>query len=95
MNSVTTTVWNVIVGDESLLAELTAIMGKQYPPFLSREQAVQVNAHQLEQHMVEEMTRWHEWLPDTAINYIGGELAMAILDAVEWSCIAELLVARL
>jgi hypothetical protein len=95
MNSVTTTVWDVITGDESLLAELTAIMRKEYKPFLSREQAIQVNTHQLEQHLIEEMTKWYEWLPATPINHIGGELAMALLNAVEWSHIAELLVARL
>jgi len=93
MNGITATVWDVITDNESLLAELTAIMCKEYKPFLSQEQTLQVNTHQLEQHMLEQMTTWYEWLPDTPINHIGGELAMAVLDAVEWSLVAEHLLA--
>jgi hypothetical protein len=89
MNSITAIVWDVISDDDTLLAELTAIMRKEYKPFLSQEQAVQANIHQLEQHLSDELTKWHEWLPDTPINHIGGELAMEVLDAVEWSLIAE------
>jgi len=89
MNSITATVWDVITDDESLLAELTAIMRKEYKPFLSKEQTIKVNAHQLEQHMLEQMTKWYKWLPDTPINHIGGELAMDVLDAVESHCRAS------
>jgi hypothetical protein len=89
MNSITATVWDEITDDENLLAELTAIMRKEYKPFLSPAQTLQANTHQLEQHMREQLTTWYEWLPDTPINHIGGELAMEVLDAVEWSLIAE------
>jgi len=93
MNSITATVWDVISDHEHLLAELTAIMRKEYKPFLSPAQTVQANTHQFEQHIREQLTTWYEWLPDTPINHIGGELAMEVLDAVEWSLIAEHLVA--
>lgn len=64
MNSITATVWDVISDHEHLLAELTAIMRKEYQPFLSLAQTVQVNTHQLEQHMLEQLTIWYAWLPD-------------------------------
>src|SRR5712691_10232353 len=90
MNSITATVWDVISDHETLLAELTAIMRKEYKPFLSPAQTVQANTHQLEQHMLEQLTIWYAWPPDTPIHHIGGELAMTVLDAVEWSLISEL-----
>lgn len=94
MNRFTAIVWDVITDDESLLAELTAIMRKEYQPFLSQAQTVQANTHQLEHHILEEVTKWCEWLPETPINHMGGELAMQVLQEVEWSQIAKLLVER-
>src|SRR5260370_33733029 len=88
MNRFTETVWDVIADEDTLLAELGAIMRQQYPPFLSPEQAIKANASQLEQQMIAEMTRWYEWLPDTPIHHIGGELVMDVLPDVEWSLIA-------
>ena len=93
MNSITATVWDVISDHEHLLAELTAIMRKEYKPFFSPAQTMQVNTRQLEQHVLEQLTTWYAWLPDTPIHHIGGELAMDVLDAVEWSLIAERLLA--
>lgn len=49
MNRFTTTVWDVIAEDDSLLAELGALMRQQYPLFLSPEQAIKANTYQLEQ----------------------------------------------
>ena len=48
MNGFTETVWDTISDDAQLLAELTAIMRKEYKPFLSKEQTVVANTHQLE-----------------------------------------------
>lgn len=94
MNRFTATVWDVIADEDTLLAELGAIMRKQYPPFLSPEQAVKANTYQLEQHMVAEVTKWYEWLPATPINAIGGELVMDVLQDVEWYLIAALVLAH-
>ncbi len=60
----------------------------------SQEQTVKANVHQLEHHMIEEVTAWHAWLPDTPINHMGAELAMQVLQEVEWSHIAKLIVVR-
>lgn len=94
MNRFAATVWDVIAEDDTLLAELGAIMRKQYPPFLSPEQAIKTNTYQLEQQMVAEMTKWYEWLPNTPINAIGGELVMDVLQDVEWYLIAALVLAN-
>ncbi len=93
MNRFTETVWDVIADEDTLLAELGAIMRQQYPPFLSPEQAIKANASQLEQQMIAEITRWYEWLPDTPIHHIGAELVMDVLHDVEWSLIAALVLA--
>jgi len=93
MNRFTATIWDVIADDDTLLAELGALMRKQYPPFLSQEQAIKANTYQLEEHMVAEITKWYEWLPDTPINAIGGELVMDVLRDVEWYLIAALVLA--
>jgi hypothetical protein len=94
MNRFTTTVWDVIADDDTLLAELGAIMRKQYPLFLSPEQTVKANTYQLEQQMVAEVTKWYEWLPATPINALGGELVMDVLQDVEWYLIAALVLAN-
>lgn len=95
MNRFTTTVWDVIADDDTLLAELGAIMRKEYPPFLSPDQTVKANTYQLEQHMLAEITKWYEWLPDTPINAIGGEVVMDVLPDVEWYLIAALVLAEM
>ncbi len=45
MNRFTAIVWDGITDDESLLAELTATMRKEYKPFLLQEQTVTANTH--------------------------------------------------
>ena len=90
MNPFTETVWDVITDYPQLLEELAAIMRKDHKPFLSGEQAFKANFHELHSHMEAELHKWFEWLPDTPINRIGGELALAGFDTVDWSHIAVL-----
>jgi hypothetical protein len=94
VNRFTTTLWGVIAEDDTLLAELGAIMRQQYPLFLSPEQAIKANTYELEQQMLAEMNKWYEWLPDTTINAIGAELVMEVLQDVEWYLIAALVLAN-
>ncbi len=95
MNPFTEAVWDVMTDHPKLLEELSAIMQKKYEPFLPGDKAFSVNARELEQHMIAELTKWFEWLPETPICYLGGELAMAAMETVEWSLIAEFVLQRL
>jgi hypothetical protein len=81
-------VWDVITDNPELLEELSAIMWKDRNPFLSGEQAFKANYHELQAHMQAEINKWFEWLLDTPINHIGGELTLAGFDTVDWSHIA-------
>src|SRR5260370_2561175 len=95
MNEITEIVWDIISDDEEFLAELTRIMGQSYEPFLTSEKAFTVNTSKLESHMREELTKWYEWLPDSPINQIGGELAMEAFRSVDWRHRASLVLDRL
>jgi len=88
MNTYTEAVWEIVSDTPELLAELTAIMGKQYQPFLGDAQAYRVNTHRLKAYFLEKLNQWFEWLHDTAINHMGGALALEALQAVDWSDIA-------
>ncbi len=72
MNTFTEAVWEVISDTPELLAELTAIMGKQYQPFLGEAQAYRVNTHRLKASVLDKLNQWFEWLPDTPVNLVGG-----------------------
>ena len=95
MNTITEIVWDSISDNEALLAELTRIMRKEYQPFLSKDKATTVNTYQVEHSLREELTKWYEWLPDTPINQIGGELAIEAFRDVDWRHIAALILAGL
>jgi hypothetical protein len=90
MNPFTALAWDVIHDSPVFLEQLTAIMKREYKPFLIGEQAFQANAKMLEQHIREELDKWYEWLPDTPINRIGGGLAVEMLDSVDWDHLARL-----
>ncbi len=99
MNKFTQAVWEVINEaldeDEELLADLRAIMFKEYKPFLTTQQALEVNIHALKTYFLDKLNQWVEWLPDTPINLLGGELAKEALQEVYWSYLAGLLQERL
>ena len=88
MSTITDTIWDIITDNDELHAELTRIMRKEYEPFLTHNKATYVNTYKLEQHIHEELTKWYEWLPDTATSQIGGELAMEAFRLVDWKHIA-------
>jgi hypothetical protein len=90
MNPFTELVWEVIAGSPELLAQLAAIMKREYTPFLSGEKAFQANAGMLERRIREELDTWYEWLPDTPMNRIGGGLALEVLGSVDWDGVARL-----
>jgi len=79
MNKITEIVWDIITETPALLSELTRIMCQEYEPFLSKDKAATVNTFKLENYLREELTKWYEWLPDTPINQIGGELQWRLL----------------
>jgi hypothetical protein len=91
MNPFTEAIWEVITDHPDYLKELTAILKREYKPFLSKEQAFRANAHALEAHIREEIDQWYAWLPDTPIHRIGGGLAVEMLDCVDWEQLAGLL----
>jgi hypothetical protein len=95
MNKITEIVWDSVSDDEELLAELTRIMRQEYVPFLPKERATTVNTYTLEHFMREELSKWYEWLPDSPINQIGGELAMEAFRCVDWRHRASLVLDRL
>ena len=95
MNTITEIVWDIITDNEALLSELTRIMCQEYEPFLSKDKAATVNTFKLENYLREELTEWYEWLPDTPINQIGGELAMEAFADVDWRHRAALVLAGL
>ena len=95
MNTITDTIWDIITENDELHAELTRIMRREYEPFLTHKKATYVNTYKLEQHIREELTKWYEWLPDTAISQIGGELAMEAFRLVDWKHIAGLILDEL
>jgi hypothetical protein len=73
-----------------LLADLKKILRKDYRMFLSSdEQISQVYCNTLQEYFLEKLNEWYEWLPNTPINLIGGELALEAFKAVEWHRIAE------
>ena len=90
MNPFTTLVWDMIQDSPEFLEQLTAIMKREYKPFLSGEKAFRANAKMLECSIKEELDKWNEWLPDTPINRIGGGLAVEMLDSVDWDQVARL-----
>ena len=90
MNPFTALVWEVVTDCPEFLEQLTAIMKREYKPFLAGEKVFQANAKMLEQHIREELDKWYDWLPDTPINRIGGGLAVEMLDSVDWDHLARL-----
>ncbi|MGH2493792.1 MAG: hypothetical protein ACRDIV_03725 [Ktedonobacteraceae bacterium] len=90
MNPFTALVWEIITDCPEFLEQLTAIMKREYKPFLAGEQAFQANAKMLEGHIREELDKWYDWLPDTPINRIGGGLAIEMVDCVDWEHVAQL-----
>ena len=92
MNPFTRLVWGVITDCPAFLTDLSAIMQREYQPFLTGEKAFRANARMLEQHMREELDKWYDWLPDTPINQMGGGLALEMLDCVDWDHLARLVV---
>jgi hypothetical protein len=95
MNTITEIVWDIFSDNEDLLAELTKIMRQEYEPFLPKERAITVNTFKIEHYLREELTTWYEWLPDSPINQIGGELAMEAFRDVDFRHIASLVLAGL
>ena len=95
MNKFTQAIWEVINEaldeDNELLADLRAIIFKEYKPFLTEEQTLQANIHALQTYFLDKLNQWVEWLPDTTINLLGSELALAALKEVCWSVLAGLL----
>ena len=93
MNTCTQGVWEVIneaiVDDETLLADLKKILLKEYAPFLTSEQSVQVNTNTLQSYFLDKLNQWYDWLPNTTINLLGGELAREAFKGVDWSSIAD------
>ena len=72
MSTITATIFAIITDNDQLHSELTRIMRKEYEPFLTRDRATSINTYKLEQYVHEELLKWYEWLPDTAISQIGG-----------------------
>ena len=99
MNTCTQVLWEVLneaLGeDHELLADLTHILFKEYKPFLTTQQALEVNIHALQTYVLDKIQQWVDWLPDTPINQLGSELAQAALKEVYWSVLAGLLQERL
>ena len=95
VNKITEIVWDIITDNDELLSELTGIMCQEYKPFLSKDMATTVNTYQLEHYLCEELTTWYEWLPDSPINQIGGELAMEAFATVNFRHRASLVLSRL
>ena len=98
MNTFTQAVWDVINealdDDEELLADVQKILLREYKPFLNVEQAVEVNIHALKTYFLDKLNQWYEWLPDTTINSLFGELAKEAVQEVYWSYVAALLQER-
>ncbi len=92
MNPFTALVWEVIHDSPEFLAQLAAIMKRDYKSFsfVSGEKAFQANAKMLEGYIRAELDKWYDWLPDTPINRIGGGLALEMLDSVDWDHLARL-----
>jgi hypothetical protein len=91
MNPFTELVWEVITDCPEFLEKLTAIMKREYRPFLTEaEVTFRVNTKMLEQYIREELDKWYDWLPDTPINRIGGGLALEMLDCVDYDHLARL-----
>ena len=92
MNPFTKAVWDVLNEeldeDNELLADLKTILLKEYAPFLTKEQSVTVNTHALQAYFLDKLNQWYEWLPNTTINLLGGELALEAFQAVDWSYLA-------
>jgi len=99
MNKFTQALWEVINEaldeDEELLADMRAIMFKEYKPFLTEVQTLQANIHVLKTYFLEKLNQWVAWLPDTTINQLGSELALQAFQEVYWSVLAGLLQERL
>ena len=99
MNQFTQAIWAVINEaldeDNELLADLRAIVLKEYKPFLTEVQTLQANIHQLQTYFLEKLNQWYQWLPDTTINQLGSELALQAFQEVYWSVLAGLLQERL
>ncbi len=95
MNTFTQGVWEVmreaLIDDEALLADLKRLLLKDYGLFLSAEQSVQVYTNTLQSYFLEKFNQWYDWLPNSTINLIGGELAQEAFKAVEWESLAEAL----
>ena len=70
-------------------------MCQEYEPFLTWEKAKTVNTYKLEQNVREELTKWYQWLSETPINQIGGELATEALRHVDWKHVASLILDEL
>ena len=99
MNKFTQAIWEVINEaldeDNELLADLRAIIFKEYKPFLTEEQTLQANIHALQTYILDKLNQWYQWLPDTTINQLGSELALQAFQEVYWSVLAGLLQERL
>lgn len=91
MNPFTALVWEVLLDSPQFLETLTAIMKREYKPFLLTPDATfRANAIMLAQHIRQELDKWYDWLPDTPINRIGGGLAVEMLDCVDFDHLARL-----
>lgn len=90
MNCFTEAVWDVLIDNNELLAELTAIMEKEHKPFLNSEQAFEANTNLIKQHIEDRFTKWLQWLPTLPIDQIGCALAEEAFAFVEWDKIAKL-----
>ncbi len=60
-----------------------------------KDMTTTVNTYQLEHFLLEELTTWYEWLPNTPISQIGGELAMEAFATVNFRHRASLVLSRL
>ena len=99
MNTFTQVIWEVLNEaldeDNELLADLTHILFKEYKPFLTTQQALEVNIHALKTYFLDKIQQWVDWLPDTPINQLGAAFAQEALSQVYWSALAALLQERL
>jgi len=95
MNRFTQAVFDALIEaieeDEQLRTDLKTMLFKEYKPFLTEQQTLQANIIALQTYVQDLLNQWYAWLPDTTSNQLGGELALAALQAVYWSVLTGLL----
>ena len=94
MNTSTQSVWEIIgealFDDEPLAADLEKIFAQDYRLFLSEEQRKALYSNSVKLYVLEKLKEWYDWLPNTTMNLIGGELALEAVKVVDWQLVAEM-----